>query len=169
MYTPQRTTSAADGLRLGIAVSRYHEAITQALRDGAIGAFMQAGGSRDDLIVTETPGAFELTAVCRALARRTDIDGVVAIGCVITGETTHDQFIVNSVVQGVTRLVVQIGKPIGFGVLTCQTIEQARARAGGEKGNKGAEAMTAVLETIHAMREIESAEPIAVADAGGTL
>ena len=134
----------AAGLRIGIAVSRYHAEITDALRLGAVRQFTDAGGEADQLEIVPVPGAFELTAVCRALADR-HLDAIVAIGCVITGETTHDKHIASAVCHGLTSVTVQTGIPIALGVLTCATMEQARARAGGAKGNKGAEAMAAAI------------------------
>ena len=85
------------------------------------------------------------------------VDGVVALGCVITGETTHDQYINTAVSTALANLSAQTGVPIGFGILTCQNMEQARERAGGSKGNKGAEAMLAVIVTIRALEKIGAA------------
>jgi 6,7-dimethyl-8-ribityllumazine synthase len=99
----------------------------------------------------EAPGAFELTAVCRALAARGDLDAVAAIGCIISGETTHDRYLASAVAQGLTMITVQTGVPIAFGVLTCQSPEQATARATGTR-SKGAEAMSAAIEACRAVR-----------------
>jgi len=162
MYTQVPSTSSADGLRLGLAVSRYHEPITDALYDGAVRHHEEAGGRADDLVVVRSPGAFELVAICRALAHQGDFNALLALGCVITGETAHDQYIAHAVAQGLTAITVQTGVPIAFGVLTCETIEQARQRAGGDKGNKGAEAMAAAIETANALRALHgriSSEP----------
>lgn len=148
------TNVDATDLRIAVAVSRYHAEVTDALRAGAADRHAAQGGT--DLEVIETPGAFELVAVCRALAHRGDLDGVVALGCVITGETDHDRYINEAVSHGLTQITVDTGTPIAFGVLTCGTLEQARARAGGEHGNKGDEAMTAVLETVATIRAIAS-------------
>ncbi len=148
----------ASGLRIGIAVSRYHAEITSELKRGAETAFARAGGRREDLVVVETPGAFELIAICRALAQRDDIDAVVALGCVIRGETTHDQAIVQAVTHGLSAIIVETGVPIGFGVLTCDSLEQARQRAGGDKGNKGEEAMLAAIATVRAVEHIAQKE-----------
>jgi 6,7-dimethyl-8-ribityllumazine synthase len=154
--TPQ---TGADGLRLAVVVSRYHESITRAMRDGAVEAFAAAGGRRDDLLVVPVPGSFELTALCRELAHSGEFDAIVALGCVITGETTHDQYICQAVANGLTSITVQTGVPIGFGLLTCQSVEQARARAGGTHGNKGAEAMRAAIATALAIRRVQDRSP----------
>lgn len=151
--------SAADAtdLRIGIVVSRYHEDITGAMRDDAAQAFVDAGGREADVTVVEAPGAFELTVCAAALARRPDIDAVVTLGCILTGETTHDQYIAHAVSTGLTQVSIETGKPVAFGVLTCQTIQQARDRVGGEKGNKGREAMTAAIAAVRTVRAIGEA------------
>ena len=146
-------------LTIAIVTSRYHGAVTNALRDGAVEAFTDAGGDPAALIHVDAPGTFELPVLCRHCCDGNSIDvphGVVAIGCVIRGETTHDRHINEAVSNQLAALAVDSGIPIGFGVLTCQTIEQAMARAGGEKGNKGVEAMQAVLQTIASMRSLGS-------------
>ncbi len=151
MYENAKKPANADGLRIAIAVSLYHEQITLAMRDAAVEQFAADGGSNDDLCVVTVPGAFELTAAANALAKREDIDAVVALGCIISGETNHDQYIANALAQGLTMITVQTGVPIAFGVLTCESLEQAKARAGGDKGNKGAEAMAAAIKTVRAI------------------
>ncbi|MHC4219598.1 MAG: 6,7-dimethyl-8-ribityllumazine synthase [Planctomycetota bacterium] len=154
MFTEMKPNASAAGLRIGVAVSRYHDAVTNAMRDAAVRLFTDAGGAGDDLQIVTTPGAFEVVAACQALAARNDIDAVVAIGCIISGETTHDQYIASAVAHGLTSITVQTGVPVTFGVLTCQNMAQAEARAGGDRGNKGAEAMAAAIE---AARIVESA------------
>ncbi|MHC4588131.1 MAG: 6,7-dimethyl-8-ribityllumazine synthase, partial [Planctomycetota bacterium] len=125
----------------------------------------RAGGARGDLRIVSAPGAFELVTACAALAARNDIDAVVAIGCVVSGETTHDQYIASAVAHGLTSVTVQTGIPVAFGVLTCQNMAQAEARAGGEKGNKGAEAMAAAIESA---RMVETASRADIAPPAGT-
>ncbi len=151
MHTEITSSPDASGLRIGIAVSRYHGEITDRLLEGAKSFFLSHGGSEENLIIMRTPGAFELTVACRALSEIDTIDAIIALGCVISGETTHDTYINQSVVQGLTTITTTTGLPVGFGVLTCQTMKQARVRAGGGgeeggKGNKGEEAMAAALE-----------------------
>lgn len=148
-------TSAA-GLRLAIVVSRYHATITEALLAGATEAFRAAGGQDDALQVVDAPGTFELPVIASALASRDDVDGVIALGCVVRGETEHDRHIAGAVARGLVQSSIATGKPIAFGVLTCGDEAQARARAGGDKGNKGTEAMQA---TIAAVRALEAIQP----------
>ena len=153
MFTEPKTNTDASGLRIGIAVSRYHSSITDALLDGAVACFGDAHGAADDLEIVSVPGAFELPAICRALADK-NLDAVVALGCIIAGETTHDRYIASAVAQGLALITVQMGTPVTFGVLTCQSHEQAEARAGGPRGNKGVEAMAAAIETARAIQAL---------------
>lgn len=162
-------TSSLDAspLRIGIVVSRYHQQITDALVDGARSAFLNAGGVDSRLHVFDAPGAWELTAVCAAAVEMNDadnlplLDAIVALGCILTGETMHDQYIAQSVTQGLTAITVNTGVPIGFGVLTCQFLQQAQQRSGlgdDTTANKGAEAMNAAIaaaQTIRAMIDSE--------------
>jgi 6,7-dimethyl-8-ribityllumazine synthase len=152
MRTHQTPSLDARGLRIGIAVSGYHQAITHPLRDAAIATFIEAGGAEADMPIIAAPGSYELTAVCRALAHRGDLDAVVALGCILTGETTHDHYLAQAVACGLTSITVATGVPVAFGVLTCQSLEQAKARAGGLRGNKGTEAMSAAIQTVRAIR-----------------
>lgn len=154
MHTEITSSPDASGLRIGIAVSRYHGEITNRLLEGAKSFFLSHGGSEENLIIMRTPGAFELTVACRALAEIDTIEAVIALGCVISGETTHDQYINQSIIQGLTTITTTTGLPVGFGVLTCQTMKQARVRAGGAKGNKGEEAMAAVIEMANTLQAL---------------
>ena len=145
----------AAGLQIGVAVSRYHAFSTDPLLAGAIDRFLRLGGRDDDLLIVPAAGTWELGALALALARRAEIDDVVALGTVIQGETPHFTYIC----QGITRMLSDVtshtGKPVGYGILTCETAAQAEARSGGEVGNKGAEAMQAAIETACAIRSLQ--------------
>lgn len=154
MHQNDSSPARADRLHLAMVVSQYHRQITDRLRDGAVAHFLEAGGSRDDLLLVGAAGAWEITAICRALANETARDGIVALGCIITGETTHDRHISESLVWGLTQITLQTGMPIAFGILTCQSMEQARARSGGSRGNKGVEAMNAAIQTACTLRDL---------------
>ncbi|MBT4584172.1 MAG: 6,7-dimethyl-8-ribityllumazine synthase [Phycisphaerae bacterium] len=136
------------GLSIAIVVSRYHADITDALAEGAKQAFIDAGGNESQLIIIPVSGAWELPVIARALLEEAKVDAVIALGCIITGETTHDQVIAHAIAQGLMNLSLRYGKPVSMGVLTCQTFEQAMERAGGDCGNKGTESMNAALSTI---------------------
>ena len=142
----------ARGRRIGLVVSRYHHSIVDRLADGAASVFVKAGGEDRDLLRIDAPGAFELPVIAATLLRRGDVDAVVTVGLVLTGETTHDRYICESVAHALQELAIETGKPAAFGVITCQTLAQADARSGGAKGNKGEEAMTAALLAVSAVR-----------------
>ena len=152
----------ARDLTVAIVTSRYHADITDVLRDGAEKAFVDAGGDPASIIHITAPGTFELPMLCSHCCvdrgPRTP-DAIVALGCVIRGETTHDRHINDAVSQHLMRLSVETGVPIGFGVLTCETHEQAAARAGGAHGHKGVETMHAVLQAIAAIHSLDQTAP----------
>ena len=142
-------------MRAAVVVSRYHGEITGPLAEAAAETFCEAGGLEANLTDLSVTGSWELIATCRALANAaTPPDCIVALGRVITGEPTHDQFINTAVSNALAQIIVETGVPIAFGVLTCQSMEQAKARAGGSKGNKGAEAMVAAIEAAATIRSI---------------
>lgn len=156
-------TSAHDAAappRVCIVVSRYNTTVTGNLRSAAISAYeSRFGGDAGAFLgIVEAPGAFELTAIATAAVECGAYDGVVTLGCVIRGETDHDRYISQAVASGLTSLTVQTGIPVAFGVITANTPAQALARAGGPDGagpgNKGTEAMDALLDAIDAMRHV---------------
>lgn len=147
---------AARGLRVVVVASRYHDEIVSALAQGAASAWRTLGGREEDLLRIDAPGAFELPVVAAAAARRDDIDAVVCLGLVLAGETTHDRHIADSVATALQELALETGTPVAFGVLTCATLEQARARCGGAKGNKGEEALRAAVAAARAIRAIRT-------------
>lgn len=142
---------------VAIVVSRYNETVTNALLEGARSAYLTSGGSADKLGVIEAPGAFELPVLANAAARCGLYRGVVALGCVIKGETRHDEYIASAIAHAIAEISIKTGVPVALGVLTTENVEQARARAGGEKGNKGAEAMAALLQTLDGLKAISEA------------
>ena len=133
---------------LGIVVSTYNSNITNRLKTGALETFAAAGYDADSTVVVEVPGAWEIPLAVQRLLDDDQTDGVVALGAVIRGETTHDQHINRAVSQALMQLMLESGKPIGLGLLTCNTMEQAIHRAGGNVGNKGAETAEAVLAML---------------------
>lgn len=136
---------AGRGKRIGIAVARFNEVVTERLLQGATEALVAAGVADDDITVCWVPGAFELPLACRWLAESGRVDAVVMLGAVVRGGTDHYQYVCSGVTDGAMRLGLDLGVPVGFGVLTCAEMEQALARAGGEAGNKGADAAMAAL------------------------
>lgn len=142
---------------MAIVVSRYNASITDPMRRGAEEAYAEAGGETDRLCVIDAAGTFELPALAGKAARGGLVAGVVALGCVIRGETEHDRHIATAVATALAQLGAETGLPVSFGVLTVESAEQARARAGGDKGNKGAEAMRATLASIAACAALDQA------------
>jgi 6,7-dimethyl-8-ribityllumazine synthase len=131
---------------VGIVVARFNGEITSRLLDGAIAALEEAGVERDRIDVVPVPGAFELPLGAMALARTRRYSCVIALGCVIRGETPHFGFVAGEAASGLQVAALETGIPVSFGVLTCDTREQADARAGGPHGNKGSEAARSALE-----------------------
>lgn len=136
------------GMRIGIVVSEWNSAITGALFDGAVQVLVKNGVSKDDILIIKVPGSFELTMGAQFLCEDKSIDGVITLGCVIQGETRHFDFICDAVAHGITNVSLKYNKPVVFGVLTPNTLEQAQDRAGGKHGNKGDEAAVTVLKMI---------------------
>lgn len=148
-----------------VVTSRYNDSVTGPMREGAIAAYRDRFGGDGVLGLVDAPGAFELAALASAAIDTGMYEGVVALGCVIKGETEHDRHISGAIANALAMLPVYTGVPVAFGVLTVNTPEQAVARSTGDKGNKGREAMEAVLDTIAASRHLfEAAEAGSPAD-----
>jgi 6,7-dimethyl-8-ribityllumazine synthase len=131
-----------------VVVSRYNEGVTRRLLEGALKTLGEAGWTEERVEVVWVPGAFELPlAVDRALATGRYCLAV-ALGAVVRGETPHFEYVSSAAAEGLSRVALNRGVPVGFGVLTCDTLAQALARAGGDAGNKGSEAAAAALEML---------------------
>lgn len=133
------------GRRVGVAVARFNEEITERLLAGALAALRRHGVADADVTVVRVPGAFELPQACSWLARSGRCDALVMLGAVVRGETDHYDYVCRGVTDGAMRVGLDTGLPLGFGVLTCATEELALARAGGAAGDKGADAVIAAL------------------------
>lgn len=144
----QRTAGKPDGRgrRFAIVVARFNEAITERLLEGALDALRRHGVPDDDVEIVSVPGAFELPLAAQEIAHRGGVDGVVCLGAVIRGETPHFDYVAAEAAAGIREAMAAARLPMGFGVLTTDTAEQALARAGGSVGNKGYEAAMTVLE-----------------------
>lgn len=136
----------AQGKRFAVVVARFNSFITERLLDGALLALRQAGASKDDVTVVRVPGAFEIPSASRQLAESGKYDAIVCIGCLLRGDTLHYDVIANEVTRGIGQSAQETGVPHAFGVLTCDTLEQAIDRAGLKAGNKGYEAGLAAVE-----------------------
>ena len=139
-----------------MVVSRYNASVTDELMEGAASAYANRCGDTDSVVFVPAPGAFELTAISAELAASGRFDAVVALGCIIKGETSHDHHLARSVTDGLTRIAIDHRMPVGLGVLTVNNAKQARDRAGGKLGNKGEEAMNAALDTLAVIRAVRA-------------
>ena len=137
---------SARGRKIAIIAARFNDFIVTSLLRGATGAWLERGGAAADLAVVRVPGAFELPVVARKLAGSGRYDALVALGCVIRGDTPHFDFVAGECASGIARLSLETGVPVILGVLTTETMEQAIDRAGGKMGNKGVEAAAAAVE-----------------------
>ncbi len=144
----------ASGLTIGLVASRFNEAIVERLVDGAIDALLRHGASADAVHIAWVPGAFELPVVLDRLAASGDYDALVALGCVVRGQTPHFDHVAGEASRGAGAVARARGVPVGFGVLTVDTWDQAVERAGGKAGNKGAEAAMSAVETAHVLRTL---------------
>jgi 6,7-dimethyl-8-ribityllumazine synthase len=148
----------AAGLRFGIVVSRFNTQITEDLLNGAVEALEQQGASAENIVILKVPGAWELSAAASRIAENDSVDAVICLGAIIRGETPHFEYISSACAQGLDQAARELGLPITFGVLTCDTLEQAVARSGAMAGNKGAEAAMAAVEMVNLFRALDEAE-----------
>lgn len=139
---------SATGMRFGIVMAEWNHAITSAMTQGAVDTLIKHGVAKDDVIVKQVPGTFELPLGGQFLAEYTDVDAVILIGSVIQGETRHFDFICQGVTQGTVDLNLKYNKPFIFGVLTTDNEQQALDRAGGRLGNKGDEAAVTAIKMV---------------------
>ncbi len=139
-----------------VVVSRYNESITSKLLDGAVTTLTAAGMADESIDVVWVPGAWEIPLVAQQLAGSGRYAAVICLGAVIRGETSHDEHINRAVSLGLTEASLASGVPVTFGVLTCNTVEQAIHRSGGNVGNKGQESATAALEMVGLMQRLSS-------------
>jgi len=144
--------------RYAIVVSRYNDSITGRLLTGAVATLEAAGIDENTIDVAWVPGAWELPLIAKRFVSTERYDAVICLGAVIRGETTHDQHINRAVSLALGELSITSGVPVIFGLLTCETIEQAIQRAGGNMGNKGTECGQAALEMVSLLRQIPSYE-----------
>ncbi len=142
------------GLRIAIVVSRFNSFITERLLDGALDALRRVGVSENDIIVSKVPGAFEIPLCAKDLAKTGRFDGIVCLGAVIRGETPHFDYVCKEVSKGIGKVSLDEEIPLGFGIITADTIEQAIDRAGTKAGNKGFSAALSVVEMANLRREI---------------
>ena len=149
--------TAAKGKKFGIVAARYHEEITSKLVDGALQTLKDHGAEESDITTVWVPGSFEIPVTARIMAQHLDPDAVLCFGVIVKGETPHNVFIANEVARGIGSLSLTAGLPVIFGILTPDTLEQAKARVGGDKGHKGIEAALTAIEMADTLERLEEA------------
>ena len=136
----------AAGLRFAVLVARFNSLVTEPLLDGAVDALLRSGASPDEVVVIRTPGAYELPMLADRVLATGRFDALIALGCLIRGDTIHFDLIASEAAKGLAAAGLRHQRPVAFGVLTTDTLEQAMHRAGAKAGNKGAEAAMAAVE-----------------------
>jgi 6,7-dimethyl-8-ribityllumazine synthase len=150
---------SAAGMKFAIVVARWNAVITERLLEGALDALLRSGATRSEIEVIRVPGAWEVPAAARTVASVGRVDAIVTLGCLIRGETAHYEAIYNEVARGIGQSQQETGMPHSFGVLTCETLEQALNRAGIKAGNKGFEAAVAAIEMVSLRRKLLRSDP----------
>ncbi len=143
----------AHDLKIAIIVSRFNSFITERLLEGALDALKRHGAKEENIHIFKVPGAFEIPLVAKKLAAK-DYDGIICLGAVIRGATPHFEYVASEVAKGIAQVNLEKEKPVTFGILTTDTIEQAIERAGTKSGNKGFDAALALIETINLCKNI---------------
>ncbi len=147
----------AAGLKFAIILSRFNSLITDRLLAGALDALARTGGDPDAIDLVRVPGSWELPLVARELARQKRHDAIICLSAVIRGDTPHYEFIASEAAKGLAQTALETGVPVSFGVLTCDTLEQAIDRAGAKSGNKGFDAAMTAVEMGNLMRRLRGA------------
>lgn len=146
----------AQGLRIGIVVSRFNEFITNRLLGGAIDALIRHGASDEAIEIAWVPGAFEIPLVAKRMSASGRYDAIICLGCIIRGSTPHFDYVAAETSKGIAQIALQSGCPVAFGVLTTDSIEQAIERAGTKAGNKGWDAALSAVEMANLLRVIDA-------------
>lgn len=144
----------AKGLRFGIVVSRFNDFITSRLLEGAIDSLVRHGAVEDNIEVVKVPGCFEIPLTAKMVASKGNYDAIICLGAVIRGATPHFDFVASEVSKGIALVSLETNKPVAFGIITADTIEQAVERAGTKAGNKGWDAALTAIEMAMLMKNI---------------
>ena len=144
----------AKGLKFGIVISRFNEFITSKLLDGAKDALVRHGAKEDDIDVAKVPGSFEIPMIAKKMAVKGVYNAIICLGTVIRGATPHFEYISAEVSKGIASASMETGVPIAFGIITCDTIEQAVERAGTKSGNKGWDAAMTAIEMAQLLKKV---------------
>ena len=145
---------APEGMRVGIVASRFNSFIVQKLLDGAVDGLVRHGVEEKNIDAVWVPGAFELPVIAQKMAENDKYDAVICVGAVIRGATTHYDLVANESTKGIAQIGLKTGKPVLFGVITTENIEQAIERAGSKAGNKGYDCALSAIEMVNLIKEI---------------
>lgn len=146
----------AKGLRFGLVASRFNELLTARLVEGAMDCLLRHGAREEDVLLVRVPGAWEIPLVASRLVASRKVDAVVGLGVLIRGATPHFEYIAAETAKGLAQVGLASGVPVSFGVLTCDTLEQAIERSGSKSGNKGWQAALAAIEMVQLFRQLEA-------------
>ncbi|RKY85181.1 6,7-dimethyl-8-ribityllumazine synthase [candidate division KSB1 bacterium] len=155
MTTQHKGSYSAKDKKIGIVVSKFNEFISNKLLDGCIDCLLRHQGDEKNIEVFWVPGSFEIPAVAIKLAENNKFDGVICLGVLIRGDTPHFNYIASEVTKGIAQVGLKTGKPVIYGIITADTMEQAIERAGTKAGNKGWNSAMALMEMIDLFRKIE--------------
>lgn len=144
----------ASGLKFALVATRFNDFIVDKLVGGAEDYLVRHGASREDITLVRLPGAFEMPVAAKKLAQKGEFDAIICLGAVIRGATPHFDFVASEATKGIAQVALEFGVPIGFGLLTTDTLEQAIERAGSKAGNKGVEAASAALESVRVLEQL---------------
>lgn len=147
--------NVSKGVKFALVVSRWNSLITDRLLEGAVDCLVRHGADDANLTVVRVPGAYELPVAVQALCKTEKYDSVIALGCVIRGGTPHFDYVAGEAAKGITSAALGSGTPVAFGVLTCDSLEQALERAGSKGGNKGWEAAASAIEMVDLLSKIK--------------
>ena len=145
---------AREGMKVGIVASRFNSFIVQKLLDGAVDGLVRHGVEEENIDAVWVPGAFELPIIAQKMAENDKYDAVICVGAVIRGATTHYDLVANETAKGIAQVGLKTGKPVLFGVITTENIEQAIERAGSKAGNKGYDCALSAIEMVNLIAEI---------------
>jgi len=144
----------AEGFKFGIVASRFNHLLVDRLIEGAIDCLIRHGASEDNIYLLRVPGSWELPLAVKELINKKKVDGVIALGVLIRGQTPHFDYIASEAAKGLALVSLETGKPVSFGVITADTLEQAIERAGTKQGNKGWEAALSLIEMVNLLRNL---------------
>ncbi len=145
---------APQGMRVGIVASRFNSFIVQKLLDGAVDGLVRHGVEEENITACWVPGAFELPLVAKKMASMDSYDAIICVGAVIRGSTTHYEMVCNETTKGIAQAAINSGKPVLYGVITTENIEQAIERAGSKAGNKGYDCALSAIEMVNLMKSL---------------